>query len=146
MVAMIELDIKIRAKNDENLKMLIEAMTDSLAVANSMGKVDVQFTAETDGDKMILIRKEIIIPSDPVKYTPIEVFLANSNLPIRIRNILDGTVGYEFEMSWKGEAVKEPPFKFVEDLTRINFLRLKNAGNKSWCQLKEELQRQNIKY
>lgn len=57
---MIELDIKIRAKNDDNLKMLIEAMTDSLAVANSLGKINVTFSAETDGDTMVLIRKEKI--------------------------------------------------------------------------------------
>jgi hypothetical protein len=57
---MVELDIKIRAKNDENLKFLIEAMTDSLGCANAMGHVNVQFSASTDDDTMVLTRKEII--------------------------------------------------------------------------------------
>jgi hypothetical protein len=57
---MVELEIKIKAKSITNLNMLVRAMTESLAVANKVGKVDVQFTAETDGDTMVLIRKEEI--------------------------------------------------------------------------------------
>jgi hypothetical protein len=138
---MIELDIKIRAKNHDNLKMLIDAMTDSLAVANTMGKVDVQFTAETDGDKMILIRKEIIIPTDhPVK-TLIEDFIKESDLSLRSVNVLFGRT-FQGNQHINGEK----PFKYAEDITQERFLKCTNAGSKSWEEVEAELKRQKIKY
>lgn len=138
---MIELDIKIRAKNHDNLKFLIEAMTDSLGCANAMGHVDVQFTAETDGDKMILTRKEIIIPSGPVVKTPIEDFIKGSDLSVRAINILRNLVN-----TLGNRDAPIIPFKYAEDITRERFLQCKNAGNRMWTQVEEELIKQNIKY
>ena len=57
---MIELDIKIRASNDESLKKLIGIMTESLITCNSQGETDVQLSAGIDKDNIIYVtRKEV---------------------------------------------------------------------------------------
>lgn len=132
---MIELDIKIRAKNDDNLKLLINAMIESLSVANRSGKVDVQFSASTDGDTMTLIRKEIRIPSGPVVHTDINDFILKADFSVRTSRILNGSM-----------SDNQKPFKYAEDITEERFLKCLGAGRKSWEEIEEELKRQNIKY
>ena len=139
---MIELDIKIRAKNHENLKFLIDAMTDSLGCANAMGHVDVQFSASTDGDTMTLVRKEIVKqnPLEALKeqaFTTIEDFILKSDLSKRSVRILSG---------FNGILKTTLPFKYAEDITKERFLKCTNAGSKSWEEVEAELKRQKIKY
>lgn len=57
---MIELDIKIRAKDQETVKMFTEMMLKGLETANKLGEIDVSLYAEKDEDTISLTRKEII--------------------------------------------------------------------------------------
>jgi len=57
---MIELDIKIRAKDQETVKLFTDLLMTGMSVANQMGQIDVTLSAEKDGDTITLIRKEII--------------------------------------------------------------------------------------
>lgn len=142
---MIELDIKIKAKDAETVKLFTQMMIDGLDLANKLGEIDVELSAEKDGDTITLVRKEII-KEKIITRTPIDVFLEKSNLPIRIKNVLDGTIGYKYERRFNPNAKKEPPFKFAEDITKTVFLKLRNVGNNSWLRLEEELYLQKIHY
>lgn len=149
---MIELDIKIRAKDQKTLKVLIDMMVAGIRRnENNKEQIDITFSAGIDDDTITIIRKEIIKTdtienSEKPSFTPIEDFIAKSDLSIRSKNILDGTVGYGHEIKFNPNAKKEPPFKFAEDITKIQFRRCKNAGWKSWEEVEAELKRQKIKY
>ena len=133
---MIELDIKIKAKDQETVKLFTEMMMKGLTVANQMGEINVTLIAEKDGDKITLIRKEIIIPSGPVVQTPIREFIDKSSLSMRNVGLLSGSFLHTLT----------PPFKYAEDITKREFLKLQKAGKISWRELEEELIKQKIKY
>lgn len=57
---MIELDIKIRSKDNKTLKILLDMMIAALRNDASKDKVDATFSAETDGDTIVMTRKEIV--------------------------------------------------------------------------------------
>lgn len=78
---MIELDIKIRAKDQDTVKLFTDFMITSLSAANQMGQIDVTLSAEKDGDTITLVRKEIIKkdPKVQVKQYPVTWGLFNSD-------------------------------------------------------------------
>lgn len=57
---MIELDIKMRAKDNDTVLYFINIMSQALNMSNNTGQIDVTLSAEKDGDTITLIRKEII--------------------------------------------------------------------------------------
>ena len=56
---MIELDIKIRAKDEETFIMFIDVMTKSIELANDSGAIDVNLYVEKEDSKITLTRKVI---------------------------------------------------------------------------------------
>jgi hypothetical protein len=56
---MIELDIKIRAKDQETVKMFTDMMIMGLSAADDAGQIDVTLSAEKNGDTITLIRKDV---------------------------------------------------------------------------------------
>lgn len=57
---MIELDIKIRANNDESFRKLLSIMTESLSTPEVRGERDITLNAGIDKDNMITVnRREV---------------------------------------------------------------------------------------
>lgn len=134
---MIELDIKIRAKDQRTVKLFTDLMITGLSAANEMNQVDVSLFAEKDGDTITLTRTEII---ENANLTPIDVFIKKANdLPVRIINALKS-----YDVVPGGNPVYH--FVYAEDISRIKFLRHRNVSVKSWRDLKKELIKQNIKF
>ena len=57
---MIELDIKIRAKDEETFLSFIEMMTKSIELANDSGAIDVTLYVEKEDSRITITRKEVI--------------------------------------------------------------------------------------
>jgi hypothetical protein len=58
---MIELEIKVKASDEENLQRMLRIMTDALISANKTGKIDLTLSIqEHDNNLITVIRKEVI--------------------------------------------------------------------------------------
>ena len=69
-----------------------------------------------------------ISPEKEIKKTPITEWIDKHDLSIRLSNILLTTKYNEETKKWDGNFY----FSFIEDVTRQSFMRIRNAGKKSW--------------